>query len=537
MNYTSRIFLYVGMLIVLLIGMMLLSFRAATDIVISGSRDHLRHATIRKQETIRLEGEELLNYTDIIVNDLRLQEYLYIIIELGASKEGLASYYDRQFSSLPTDAHVLVSNDGDALYGGEYTSLVDALRKRKGSHVREQFLFLSPDGPVMVATQPLTYQDQVLATSAVARLLGSGWLQRQESKSEDYLIFFESDGRILWSSNPDYRGLLIDRNKQMLVDGKRSFYLREVHLKGAAENMPHLWFAASETYLLHMLTRYRNWAYAFSLLGGLTVVLLCWLMIRNFRRPFAQLMEATEAMVHGRLPVLNRSESRTELDQLLNRFADVLDALRREKAKVKRAHRKLQETAITDSLTGLYNRRYLQEINPGLFAQVERDGRYLTAIILDLDYFKAVNDEYGHLGGDAVLVHFARLLKHNSRANDHLFRIGGEEFLILNVAETPDGSVALAAKLRELVSESPANYQSESISMTVSAGISCCSGRSGEGSLSRLMRAADKALYEAKASGRNRIIVHASCREASDSARLRVKKLPLSLVRDTKKSS
>ncbi|VAW80849.1 hypothetical protein MNBD_GAMMA14-1634, partial [hydrothermal vent metagenome] len=111
MNYTSRIFLYVGMLIVLLIGMMLLSFRAATDIVISGSRDHLRHATIRKQETIRLEGEELLNYTDIIVNDLRLQEYLYIIIELGASKEGLASYYDRQFSSLPTDAHVLVSND------------------------------------------------------------------------------------------------------------------------------------------------------------------------------------------------------------------------------------------------------------------------------------------------------------------------------------------------------------------------------------------------------------------------------------------
>ena len=67
-------------------------------------------------------------------------------------------------------------------------------------------------------------------------------------------------------------------------------------------------------------------------------------------------------MIHGRLPVLDRNESRTELGLLLNRFADVLDALRREKAKVKRAHKKLQETAITDSLTGMYNRRYLQEV-------------------------------------------------------------------------------------------------------------------------------------------------------------------------------
>ena len=312
MNYTSRIFLYVGMLILLFTGMMMLSFRAATDIVVSGSHEHLRHAAIRKQESIRLEGEELLGYTDIIANDLRLQEYLYIIIELGASREALASYYDRQFSSLPTDAHVLVSSGGDVLYGEKYKDVVGALRKRSSDSVREQFLFLSPEGPVLVATQPIVYQGQTLATSAVARLLGNDWLRRQESKSEDYLIFFESGGRILWSSNPDFRGFLIDANKQMIVEGERSFYLREVELQGAEDNMPRLWFAASETHLLQMLNRYRNWAYAFSLLGGVTVLLLGWLMIRNFRRPFAQLMEATEAMVHGRLPVLNRSESRTE---------------------------------------------------------------------------------------------------------------------------------------------------------------------------------------------------------------------------------
>lgn len=537
MNYTSRIFIYVGMLIVLFTGMMLLSFKTATDIVVSGSREHLRHAAMRKQEAVRLQGEELLNYTDIIANDLRLQEYLYVIIRLGASSEALESYYNRQFGSLPTDAHVIISRDRGVLNGSEYRGLADALRQGKPVEGRTEFIFPSPDGPVLVAAQPIVYQGEVLATAAVARRMGDEWLQKQESQSEDYLVFFESDGRVLWSSNPDYRGFLIDRARKMVADSERSFYLHEVVLPAGGENIPRLWFAASETRLIHMLNRYRYWAYAFSFLGGLTVLLLGWLMVRNFRRPFEQLMETTEAMVHGRLPVLDRNESRTELGQLLNRFADVLDALRREKAKVKRAHKKLQETAITDSLTGMYNRRYLQEVTPGLFAQVERDGRYLTAILLDLDYFKSINDKHGHLGGDAVLVHFARLLKHNSRANDHLFRIGGEEFLILNVSENPDGNVALAEKIRELVSESPATYQGESIPISVSAGVSCCFGRSGDSSLSRLMRSADKALYEAKAGGRNRIVVHSSCEEASARSRARTRKQPLSIVTSTKKSS
>jgi diguanylate cyclase (GGDEF)-like protein len=517
--------------------MLLLSFRAATDIVVSGSRDHLRHAAMRKQEIIRLQGKELLSYTDIIVNDLRLQEYLYIITELGTGKEGLASYYDRQFGTLPSDARMIFSMDGDMLYGTGSETLIRVLHEQGAGSTREQLLIESPDGPVLVAVQPLVYQGEVLAKSVVARLLGDDWLGRQEEKSDDYMMFFERDSRILWSSNPDYLGSLIEKDMQTMFDGDRAFYLHQVELPSVGKGIPRLWFAASETRLLHMLNRYRHWAYAFSVLGGLTVLLLGWLMVRNFKRPFTQLMEATEAMVQGRLPVISRSDSRTELDLLLNRFADVLDALRKEKAKVKKAHRKLQETAITDSLTGMYNRRYLQEVTPGLFAQVERDRRYLTAILLDLDYFKLINDKHGHLGGDAVLVHFSRLLKHNSRANDHLFRIGGEEFLILNVAENTDESVAFAEKIRELVNESPANYQGVSINVSVSAGVSCCSGHSGEGSLSRLMRSADKVLYEAKANGRNRVVVHDSCEKASGSARGKINKSPLSLVRNTRDPS
>jgi two-component system cell cycle response regulator len=160
-------------------------------------------------------------------------------------------------------------------------------------------------------------------------------------------------------------------------------------------------------------------------------------------------------------------------------------------------------------------------VTPGLFAQVVRDQRYLTAVLIDLDYFKSINDSWGHLGGDAVLVQFAQLLQHNSRANDFLFRIGGEEFLILNVAEAPGNSVALAEKIRELVSRSPANYQGSAIPITVSIGVSCCFGKSGDISLSMLMRAADKALYEAKSSGRNRVVLHSSCVDAAGGARPR----------------
>ena len=521
MTYRSRLLLYVGMLIVLLLGMMTLSFMAARDVIVEGAEDRLRHATLRKQDRVFAEREELQHYTQIISGDLRLQEYLYIITELGTSSEGLESYYTRQFGSLPTDYRLIITNEGEVLLGEDYLRLASEVRRRMDSENPGHFYFRFEKGVVMVVMAAVVYQGERLATAAVARVMDQAWLAQQERRSHDYLLLFEEGGEVLWSSNALYQGQRVDLKHKTVQDGEQLMRLGGIALEGASADVPHLWFGISETRLIKMLEGYQRWVYSFAVLGALAVLLVGWLMVRNFNRPFAQLMQITEQMIHGKLPVMPRSESRTEMDRLVNRFADVLDALRREQAKVERAHRKLQETAITDSLTGLYNRRYLQEIVPGLFAQVVRDERYLTAVLLDLDYFKAINDNYGHLGGDAVLVHFARLLKHNSRANDYLFRIGGEEFLILNVTEDPDASAVLANKIRELVSASPANYRGEEIPIAVSAGVSCSPGKSSEGeaNLSQLMRAADKALYEAKSNGRNQVVQHSSCREAVASAR------------------
>ena len=178
-----------------------------------------------------------------------------------------------------------------------------------------------------------------------------------------------------------------------------------------------------------------------------------------------------------------------------------------------------QQLLYRDKLTNLGNRRYLLEIAPSLLAQVVRDQRYLTAILLDLDHFKHINDRYGHLAGDAVLGRFAMLLKANSRSSDYLFRIGGEEFLILNLADEPEGSVVQAEKIRELVDNITVEYQEFEIPISVSSGVSCCFGQQGDVSLSRLMREADTALYQAKAQGRNRVVLHASCHTAKAQSR------------------
>ena len=511
------------MLIVLLVGMMTLSFKAARDVIVTGADEHLRHAALRKEVVVDAQMQELDSYTEVIASDIHLQEYLYIVLELATGAEGLEAYYGRQFSSLPVDNHLIMTPDGEVLLGGEFPGLAARLRQRLQRGMSGNFYFASPDGVVMVAARPVSYQNDQLAYTVVARVMDQAWLADQEIRSSDYLFFFEQDGRISWSSNARYLGMRIDSVKKQLNFHDDQFGLSEVQYASAIADVPRLWFGVSENRLFEVLVNYERWVYTFAALGSLIVLLVGWLMLRNFRKPMARLMQTTEEMINGKLPVISRSEANTEMDLLVNRFADVLDALRREQSKLERAHRQLQETAITDSLTGLYNRRYLQEVTPALFAQIVRDGRYLTAILLDMDYFKAINDEHGHLGGDAVLVHFSRLLKHNSRANDFLFRIGGEEFLILNVALDPSDSVALADKMRELIEASPASYQNEIIPITVSAGISCCDGKSGEASLSNLMRAADKALYEAKSAGRNQIMVHSSCKEAAGIARPRSK--------------
>jgi two-component system, cell cycle response regulator len=167
------------------------------------------------------------------------------------------------------------------------------------------------------------------------------------------------------------------------------------------------------------------------------------------------------------------------------------------------------EMAVTDGLTGLHNRRYLETHLDIMFERSVSRGRPLSYLIADIDKFKSINDGFGHDGGDDVLREFANLLRRQVRGADLVSRYGGEEFVVA----MPDTDAELAARVAERVRAAVAEKAFElpngrKIPVTVSVGVATLQGRSD--SVASLAKRADTALYEAKAAGRNRVVQKAA---------------------------
>ena len=155
--------------------------------------------------------------------------------------------------------------------------------------------------------------------------------------------------------------------------------------------------------------------------------------------------------------------------------------------------------SITDKLTGLFNRLKLDEALNDEFNRSNRFKRSFGIIIIDIDYFKRVNDTYGHLVGDQVLIQFAKILKENIRKVDILGRWGGEEFMIICPETDFQGTIKLAESLREIISK----YEFPTIgNMSASFGASIYDG---DENMDKVIARADNALYKAKTNGRNRV--------------------------------
>ena len=166
-------------------------------------------------------------------------------------------------------------------------------------------------------------------------------------------------------------------------------------------------------------------------------------------------------------------------------------------------HEQLREQALCDPLTGLYNRRYLDEFFNRELARARREKTPLSLALIDLDHFKQLNDEHGHLAGDDVLKGVARHLLDNIRSSDAAFRIGGEEFLlILPGADAQEARRRLEAICQGLAAQ-PLPTRGGARQVTLSAGLAL-SPEQGHG-LDQLLQVADAALYAAKRAGRNRV--------------------------------
>jgi diguanylate cyclase (GGDEF)-like protein len=168
-------------------------------------------------------------------------------------------------------------------------------------------------------------------------------------------------------------------------------------------------------------------------------------------------------------------------------------------------NRQLEEQAMTDGLTGVRNRRAFEERLQEETSRAARAGDPIALIILDLDHFKRVNDRFGHGAGDAVLKDFVHTVTPILRAGDPLFRIGGEEFVILLPGSDGIAARELAQRIRETVAARVVTTERGRVGYTVSIGIATLAqaGTAPED----LFRAADRALYRAKETGRNRVEV------------------------------
>ncbi|MEL7026012.1 MAG: diguanylate cyclase [Pseudomonadota bacterium] len=166
--------------------------------------------------------------------------------------------------------------------------------------------------------------------------------------------------------------------------------------------------------------------------------------------------------------------------------------------------------AATDSLTGLYNRRYATTHARRILAEAASVGRPVAALIGDLDHFKRINDTYGHAAGDTVLIDIASRLSANLRGPDVLARIGGEEFLIIMTETDAERAAAAAARICETIAERPVviDHGRKSVNMTMSIGVAATDPTAGSTeTLETLLDRADRALYAAKSAGRNQITV------------------------------
>jgi len=203
--------------------------------------------------------------------------------------------------------------------------------------------------------------------------------------------------------------------------------------------------------------------------------------------------------------LIARVRAAQRMIQLRERIEDSERARLRQLAELGIMTRKLRAAALTDALTELPNRRYAMKRLKQEWESAQRTKRPLSVVMCDIDHFKRVNDQHGHDAGDVVLRETGFTLQAQLRASDVLCRLGGEEFLVIAVGADSDTGQQVAERLRRGVERHRIRYQTFEQAVTMSLGVA--EAHAGMRGIDDLIKAADEALYAAKAGGRNRVII------------------------------
>ena len=258
-------------------------------------------------------------------------------------------------------------------------------------------------------------------------------------------------------------------------------------------------------------------------------IALSYIIIRPIRRMTNSLSGSVneEGRIVRQLPVLSNDEFGrmatifNSLSTQLNKANDRLHSkihladeellktnrrLQKQSKELEIINQEFKELSITDPLTGIYNRRHFVELMKNDVEMTRRHGYANSMLLIDIDHFKAINDNHGHPCGDKVLIDISGILKSNLRQADTICRIGGEEFAVMCRRVDMEGAKNTAEKLRALAESTTINCGEQSVKVTISIGISTISGKDSKLDQQGMYRQADMAVYGCKNSGRNRIM-------------------------------
>lgn len=234
-----------------------------------------------------------------------------------------------------------------------------------------------------------------------------------------------------------------------------------------------------------------------------TAPFLVWKLVRNFSARLRQ--REQEYMIKLQQRNAELAEAAARLQEMNNALEQLVAERTRELAE---ANGRLEALSITDELTGIYNRRFLQKLLERKAESIIHTPRPFAVIMIDVDHFKHYNDRHGHLAGDEVLRAASEVLRHGIRGSDILARYGGEEFCIVLENARKVDALGIAEKLRRAILEYPfPNAECQPLgAITVSLGVATFPEDATE--VLAVLKAADHALYDAKNGGRNRVMAY-----------------------------
>lgn len=312
------------------------------------------------------------------------------------------------------------------------------------------------------------------------------------------------------SLNPQYLEVLQILNKESMVYEGIS-YPKAIGLAYVSESIPVTVLVERDYEDVHITwIRLRNRFLEFVGILIIIVTTVALYMGHTIVTPLKRLIDAAKGIVDGNLDTRLQVKQKDEIGQLTTMFNQMTDALRHKHTEIMAANQAmqqknqlLQKLSVTDSLTGLYNRSKLDVILAEQLARFERNKRAFCLLMIDVDYFKNINDDLGHIMGDKILVTVATVLLKSIRSIDYAARYGGDEFMVILTETNAGAAVKTAERIRTQVSTVCREFKEHPIKITLSIGIT--QSQYDDVAPGDLIARADAALYEAKKAGRNRV--------------------------------